>query len=124
MVIMARMKYLEAIGREAKRGRPLKGKNPNKEDLSKLYFDENMTAEEIGQSYGCSQDTILRLLEGYGLRERERVNKLKDKSLDALKELVANKGVAKAAFQLGVDRKTLYRNIKRLEKENKDITLI
>ena len=112
---MGRIKYKEAIGLEVKRGRPLKGKAPNKEELARLYNEEGNTAEEIGRAFGCSQDTILRLLESYGLRQRETVNKLKDYTLADLKGLVAKKGPAKAAYELGVDRTTLYRNIKKLK---------
>lgn len=99
------------------RGRPLKGTVPSKEQLVRLYYEKGKTAEEIGRAFGCSQDTILRQLEKHGLRQRQTVNKLKDYSLEDLKGLVATEGVAKAAYKLGVDRTTLYRNIKKLKIE-------
>lgn len=112
---MGRIKYQEAIGLEVKRGRPLKGTAPNKEELVRLYNKEGNTAEEVGQIFGCSQDTILRLLERFGVRQKESVNKLKKYSLKDLKERIAKKGAAKVAYELGVDRTTLYRNIRKLE---------
>jgi len=115
---MARIKYQEAVGLEVKRGRPLKGTAPRKEELARLYSEKGKTAEEIGRAFGCSQDTILRLLERYGLRQRETVNKLKDYSLAVLKRLVAKEGTARAAYKLGVDRKTLYRNIRKMEESS------
>jgi transposase-like protein len=115
---MGRIKYQEAAGLEVKRGRLLKGKAPNKEELARFYCKKGKTAEEIGRAFGCSQDTILRLLERYGLRQRKTVNKLKGYRLADLKGLVAKEGAARAAYKLGVDRKTLYRNIRKMEESS------
>ncbi len=115
---MGRIKYLEALGLEVKWGRPLKGAVPSKEDLARLYSEKGKTSVEIGRAFGCSQDTILRLLERHGLRRREKVNKLKGYSLVDLKGLVVKEGAARAAYKLGVDRKTLYRNIRKMEESS------
>ena len=111
-------RYAKAAGREippGKRGRPLRGTAPGLEELSRLYA-QGKTAEEIGRAYGVSQDTILRRLEKHGLRARQSLNKLKDYTLEDLQGCVDQEGAVLAAARLGVDRKTLYRNLRKLGK--------
>ena len=55
---MGRIKYKEAIGLEVKRGRPLKGKAPNKEELARLYNEEGNTAEEIGRRERTAAESV------------------------------------------------------------------
>jgi len=44
---MGRIKYLEAIGREVKRGRPPAGTAPSKEDLVRLYVEESRSVRDV-----------------------------------------------------------------------------
>ena len=39
MFLMARIKYQEAVGLEVKRGKPAKGKKPEKKELHRLYVN-------------------------------------------------------------------------------------
>ena len=46
MILMARIKHQEAIGLEVKRGRPLAGPAPIKDQLVKLYVKESRSIRD------------------------------------------------------------------------------
>ena len=55
---MARIKYKEAVGLEAKKGKPAIGKRPEKAELKKLYVTESKSIREIAEILGCSKDMV------------------------------------------------------------------
>jgi transposase-like protein len=115
---MARIKYKEAAGIEVKKGKPAKGKKPNKFVLNKLYIKELKSIREIADILGCSKDMIYRALMEYGIERRSKVreSKLSNYDLKYIKETVREKGYRKGAQELGVDKSTLFRYLKKKNK--------
>lgn len=111
---MARIKYKEAANIEVKKGKPAKGKKPNKIVLNKLYIKESKSIREIADILDCSKDMIYRALmeNGIELRSKARKSKLSNYNLKYIKEIVREKGYRKGAKELGVDKSTLYRYLK------------
>ncbi len=55
---MARIRYKEAVGLKAKRGKLAKGRNPTKVELEKFYIEESKSIREIAELLGCSKDMV------------------------------------------------------------------
>jgi len=115
---MARIRYKEAIGLKAGRGRPAIGKMPDKENLKELYIEEFKSAREVAEVLRCSKDMVLKALSRYGIEVRTKAkrSKLLKYSLSELKEGAKEKGIRGYARELGVNPSTLSRFL-RLEKE-------
>lgn len=46
----------------------------DKDELQKLYWDEDVTAKEIGKMNGCSRETVLRAMKKFGIKIKPFVN--------------------------------------------------
>ena len=110
---MARIKYKEVAGLDVKRGRPAKGKKPNKTDLKRLYVKESRSIREIAEILGCTKDMIYRSLKekGINLRDGYRRSKLRNMNKYFLKNEVKAKGITRVAKKLSVDTRTLKKYI-------------
>ena len=115
---MTRLKYKEAIGLEVKRGKPAKGKKPSKSDLQKLYVRESKSIREVADVLGCSKDMVYRTLKECRIERRPHTwnPKLERFDIEFLKETVNKIGYRKGAEELGIDKSTLYRYLKKQEK--------
>ena len=115
---MPRIKYKEALGLETKKGKPAIGKRPEKTELQKLYVKESKSIREIAETIGCSKDMVNRALKEYGIERRPHTwgPRLERYDLEFLRETVNKTGYRRGAKELGVDKSTLYRYLKRQEK--------
>lgn len=111
---MPRIKYKEAVGLKAKKGKPPIGKRPEKSELMKLYVKESKSIREIAEHLGCSKDMVYRSLEEYQIERRPGYNrsKLRIYDLAFLKREIKQKGYKEFALELGVDVSTLRKHIK------------
>jgi len=111
---MARIKYLEAIGREIKRGRPPAGPAPSKADLIKLYVKEERSVREVAAAAGCSKDMVHRALKAYGIDVRPKASRsrLRTISLPDLEAGIKAKGIRGLARAIGVDEGTIRHYLK------------
>ena len=112
---MPRIKYEEAVGLKAKKGKPAIGKRPEKAELKKLYIEESKSIREIAEILGCSKDMVYRSLEEYQIERRPGYNrsKLRIYELAYLKREIKKKGHKEFALELGVDASTLRKHIKK-----------
>lgn len=112
---MGRIKYLEAIGQKAKRGRPASGPVPTKADLARLYVQEGRSVRDTAAALGCSKDAVFRALEAFGIPARPRVrrSRLQQIPLQDLKTAVQEKGVRGAARSLGIGEEAVRRYLKK-----------
>lgn len=115
---MVRIRYKEAAGLEAKKGKPSVGKKPERSELRKLYVKESKSIREIAQILGCSKDMVHRSLQECGIERRPHTlsPKLEIFDLEFIRETVGQKGYRKGAKELGVDKSTIYRYLKRMSK--------
>jgi len=115
---MARIKYKEAVGLEVKRGKLPIGKKPSKAELKRLYLKESRSVREVAEILGCSKDMVYRTLKEFGIELRPHTwsPKLERFDFEFIKETVNQKGYRKGAKELGVDKSTLYRYLKRMAK--------
>ena len=114
IILMGRIKYQEAIGREVKGGRPPAGPAPSKADLVKLYVKEERSVRDVAAALGCSKDMVHRTLRKYGIAARPNASRssLLKYSLSDLKAAVKTKGIRGAARGLGIDEGTLRHHLK------------
>ena len=113
---MPRIKYKEAVGLEAKKGKPEIGKRPEKAELKKLYVKESKSIREIAEILGCSKDMVYRSLQEYRIERRDHRQKrsqLQDYDLSYLKKVIKQKGFVQIAAELGVHNTTLRRDMER-----------
>ena len=112
---MGRIKYKEVAGLEVKRGRPTKATNPSESQLKKLYTKESRSIREIAEIIGCSKDMIHRTLKEYKIERRSHVKRLKLEKydIDFIKDTVKKKGYRRGAQELGVNKSTLYRYLRK-----------
>lgn len=98
-------------------GRPA-GDRPKKEKLQQLYVEEKKSIREIADFLGCSKDRVYRALIEYGIERRPHTwgPRLERYDLEFLRESVNKMGYRKGAKELGVDKSTLYRYLKRTGK--------
>ena len=117
---MARIKYKEATGIAAKRGKPSLGKKPSKAELKKLYIKESKSIREIAEILGCTKDMIYRALKDYGIQTREHMKKsiLWEYSLELLERTIREKGIRGFARELGVNESTLRYHVKKARKKS------
>jgi len=110
-----RIPYKKIIGQEMKLGRPHIGKKPSKTELKKLYIREAKSIREVAKLLGCSKDMVYRALKEYGIAIRSHIRnpKLDRFELDYIRETVKEKGYRRGAQELGVDKSTLYRYLKK-----------
>lgn len=111
---MGRIKYLEAIGKTPKRGRPTDKPTPSKADLVRLYVHEGKPIRDVAAALGCSKDVVYYALKRFGIEARScvRRSKLQAISLDVLEAGIKEKGARQYAADLDVDLATLYRHMK------------
>ena len=122
---MARIKYLEALGLEVKRGRPPVGPAPSKADLDRLYVREGRSVRDVAAVLGCSKDAVHRGLRIFGIKarppaKRSRLLRLEQRRLFAdLLELGPNR----TAQKWGIPRRTFFDYLARIrsrgDRENK-----
>jgi len=100
---MGRVKYLEAIGRKPKRGRPPAGQAPSKADLVKFYVREGRSVRDVAAALGCSKDAVHRALRTYGIDARPNASrsKLRTIPLRDLKAAIRAKGISGTAREGG-----------------------
>jgi len=112
---LVRIKYKEAIGLEVKRGKSSKGEKPSKSELQKLYVKESRSVREVAKILGCSKDMVYRTLKECGIDRRPHTwsPKLERFDLEFIRETVSQKGYRKGAKELGVDKSTLFRYLRR-----------
>ncbi len=110
---MPRIKYKEAAGMKAKRGKPAIGKRPEKAELKKFYVEESKSIREIGDILGCSKDMVYRALKEYGIERRtdNKRSKLRNSDKAFLKKEVKQKGITQTARELAVNISTLRKYI-------------
>jgi len=115
---MARIKYKEAAGIVAKKGKPSMGKKPEKTELKKLYIKESKSIREASEILGCTKDMVYRALQEFGIERHPntRRTKLERFDLEFIRDTVKMKGYRKGAQELGVDKSTLYRYLRRMGK--------
>lgn len=113
---MARMKYKEVAGIEAKKGKPTIGKRPSKAELKKLYIGESRSIRDTAEIIGCSKDMVFRALKEYGIGKDfiTRKRKLSEATLGFLKKEFKTKSKKKVAVELGVSKSGLYKHLKKL----------
>jgi transposase len=111
---MARMKYKETAGLEAKKGKLPIGKKPSKAELKRLYLKESKTIREVAEILGCSKDMVYRSLKEYGIemRFKTRRSQLRVHELAYLRSEIDDKGYKQVAAELGVGVTTLRDYIK------------
>ena len=114
---MPRIKYKEAIGLEARRGKSAIGMRPEKAELKKLYIKESKSIREIATIIGCSKDMVYRSLQESAIERRPhtKLSKLSKYSLEELQDIIAREGIRGAARSLGVGYTTLRLYMKRRE---------
>jgi len=112
---MVRIKYKEAAGLEVKKGRSAKGNKPGKAELKRLYIKESKSIREVADVLGCSKDMVYRTLKECRIDRRPHTwsPKLERFDLEFIRETVSQKGYRKGAKELGVDKSTLFRYLKR-----------
>jgi len=113
--LMGGIKYLEAIGRKTKRGRPAAGPAPTKADLARLYVQEGRSVRDTAAALGCTKDAVFRALEAFGIPTRPKVrrSRMQQIPLPALKAAVQEKGVRGAARDLGIGEEAVRRYLKK-----------
>lgn len=106
---MARKPRKVAPGLGIKRGRPPTGLTPSREDLVQLYVKEEKSIREVAVALGRSKDMVARALKGYGIESRSNASRsrLRTIPLRDLEATVCQKGLRRAARDLGVDHSTL-----------------
>lgn len=112
---MRRIKCKEASRGKVKRGKPSIGEKPSKSELKRLYIRESMLIREVSEILGCSKDMVYRTLKECGIERRPNTwsPKLERFDLEFIRETVSQKGYRKGAKELGVDKSTLFRCLKR-----------
>lgn len=112
---MGGIKYLEAIGRKAKRGRPASGPSPTKADLARLYVQEGRSVRDTAVALGCTKDAVFRALDAFGIPARSKVrrSRLQQIPLSALKAAIREKGVRGTARDLGIGEEAVRRFLRK-----------
>jgi len=106
---MSRIKYKEAVGIEAKKGKPAMGNKPEKTELKKLYIKESRSIREAAEILGCTKDMVYRALQEYGIELRPGFSrsKLRKYRLSDLEKGVKEKGIRGFSKELDVHENTL-----------------
>jgi DNA invertase Pin-like site-specific DNA recombinase len=114
---MARIKYKEAAGIKAKKGKPSMGKKPEKSELKKLYIKESRSIREAAEILGCTKDMVYRALQEYGIERRLRTSnkKLADYSMENLVADVQKEGIRGLARELGVTEGAIRYHLRKLD---------
>lgn len=99
-------------------GKPATGTKPGKTELRKLYMKESRSVREVAEILGCSKDMVYRALKEFGIERRPHTwePKLSQYDLEFIRETVKKKGYRKGAKELGVDKSTLFRYLRRMGK--------
>lgn len=105
--------YKKALGLETKKGKPAKGKKPEKATIKKLYIKESKSIREIAELLGCSKDMAYRALREYEIKRRpdNKRSKLRNYDKAFLKREIKQKGITRTAKELAVNISTLKKYI-------------
>ena len=89
-----------------------------KSKLEKLYINETRSIREVAEILGCTKDRVYRTLKEYGIERRPHTwePRLSKYDLEFIRETVRKRGYRKGAQELGVDKSTLYRYLRRMGK--------
>ncbi len=92
---MRGIRYNEAAGQAAKRGRPPLGRSPQKNDFICLYVKEQKSIREVVETLKCSKNMVARTLKWLGIEPRTNIKRsaLRKYGLKALKTAARKKGV-------------------------------
>ena len=103
-----------AQGEKKGRGRPPTGLTPVKEELVRLYINEEKSVREVAAVLGRSKDMVARALKRYGIEARANASRsrLRTIPLRDLEAAVRQKGLRGTARDLGVDHSTLQHHLK------------
>jgi len=106
---VARIRYKEALGLEAKRGKSPIGNKPDKEELERMYVSESKSIREIAGQLGCTKDMVYRTLREYRIDRRSNVSRsrLRLYNIRDLEKGIRAKGLRGYAKELGVHENTL-----------------
>jgi DNA invertase Pin-like site-specific DNA recombinase len=98
--------------------KPAKGSKPSKSELKRLYIKESRSVRNIAELLECSKDMVYRALQEYEIERRPHTwsPKLERFDLEFIRETVRQKGYRKGAEELGVDKSTLFRYLKKAAK--------
>ncbi|MBU4496089.1 MAG: hypothetical protein KJ874_12425 [Acidobacteria bacterium] len=109
------MNYKKAAGVAQNIGRPAIGSKPSYENLIKLYIEDKKSIREIADILGCSKDMVFNSLQEYGIKTRKgsKRSKLKDVELEELIKMVSTIGLTNTAKSLGVDIRTVKKQIEK-----------
>ena len=111
---MARIKYKEAAGIEAKKGKPAAGKKPEKTELKKLYLKESRSIRAVAKELNLHPDTVHYWLKKYGIQTRNKARKsqLVIIPLEEIEKNVRELGIRGYARELGISEGTVRHHLK------------
>jgi transcriptional antiterminator len=86
----------------------------NKDEIERIYQQDQRSIREIAEMLGCSKDMVYRCLKEYGikLRSNARRSSLRQYDLKYLEDGVKLKGLRGFARELRVDNSTLLHHIR------------
>ncbi len=121
ILTMPRIKYKEAAGLKAKKGKPALGKRPEKAELKKLYVKESKSIREIAKILDCSKDMVYRGLKEHRIERRSptSIKKLADYPMENLVTDVQEKGIRGLARELGVTEGAIRHHLQKLDGDKK-----
>jgi len=115
-------RWMNNYGIERRKGiEALKGEDiqASERELSKLYYDERLSMEEIGKRFGVSQRTVGNWMDNYGLERRDSsdarliLSGKKKLSEEEIREALEKFGSIKAVVRaLDINRTTLKKGIR------------
>jgi DNA-binding transcriptional ArsR family regulator len=84
--------------------------------LRRRYLDDEASLDDIAAELGCQKSTLRQALAAAAVPTRPpgRRRRLRALREEELLELIRRRGQGSAAGELGIDPKTLYRDIRRL----------
>jgi predicted transcriptional regulator len=97
-----------------KRGRPAMEGQPTKDELVRLYVQEEKSIREAAETLGISKDMVSRALKTYGIMARPNASRSRLRSipLNGLEAAIKNKGIRGTARELGLAEGTLRHHLK------------
>jgi hypothetical protein len=89
-------------------------KNLHKDEIERLYQQDQRSIRDIAEMFGCSKDIVYRCLKEYGikLRTNARRSSLRQYDLKYLEDGVKLKGLRGFARELRVDSSTLLHHLR------------
>ncbi|MCK4818781.1 hypothetical protein KA005_23615 [bacterium] len=117
---MARIKYKEAVGQEAIRGKLPSGKKPTVLELKRLYIKESKSIREVAKELNLHPDTVHYWLKKYGIqtRNKSRKSQLVTIPLEEIERKVRELGIRGYARELGISEGTVRHHLRVRRDEN------